>query len=187
MQIGRHLRQDARLTYQMHRIFLLMDGLPSKAYSGDDAALCDFLQPSIFNAQSVHITKARFFNHDGGFRLRDKKAFSVMVQVPADDGRTLADLSKILILGGNFVIERANPSSPSKQCNNCWRFGHVKPRCKIPNVCPLCAGHHTKAEHRCPNPTCPIGGNLKPVLNCCIASPARCPNHFEDHSAGYRD
>ena len=24
MQIGRHLRQDARLTYQMHRIFLLM-------------------------------------------------------------------------------------------------------------------------------------------------------------------
>ena len=64
---------------------------------------------------------------------------------------------------------------PSKQCNNCWRFGHVNPRCKNPTVCPLCAGSHTKAEHRCPNPTCPKGGNLKPVLNCYIASPARCP------------
>ena len=82
---------------------------------------------------------------------------------------------------------RAYPSFPSKPCNNCWRFGHVKPRCKNPTVCPLCAGPHAKIEHRYPNPTCPKGGNLKPVLNRCIASPARCPNCSEDHSAGYRD
>ena len=62
-----------------------------------------------------------------------------------------------------------------------------KPLCKNPTVCPLCAGPQAKAEHRCPNPTCPRGGNLKPVLNCCIASPARYPNCSEDHSAGYRD
>ena len=61
------------------------------------------------------------------------------------------------------------------------------PRCKNPTICPLCAGPHAKAEHRCPNPTCPRGGNLKPVFNCCIASPARCPNYSEDHSASYRD
>ena len=162
-------------------------GLPIKAHPEDDAVLGDLLQPSIFNAQSVLITKARFLNPDRESRLRDKKAFSVVVQVPADNGKTMADLSKIPILGGNFVIERAYPSSPSKQCNNCWRFGHVKPRCKNPTVCPLCACSHIKAEHRCPNPTCPKGGNLKPVLNCCIASPARCPNCSEDHSAGYRD
>ena len=44
-----------------------------------------------------------------------------------------------------------------------------------------------KPEHRCPYPTCPRGGNLKPVLNCCIASPARCPNCSEDHAASYKD
>ena len=110
-----------------------------------------------------------------------------MVQVPADDGKFLTDLSRIPIFGGNYAIERAYPSSPSKQCNNCWRFAHLKPRCKNPTVCPLCAGPHAKAEHRCPNSTCPKGGNLKPVLNCCIASPARCPNCSENHSAGDRD
>ena len=164
-----------------------LHGLPIKAHPEEEATLCDLLQPTIFNAQSVLITKARFLNPDRNSCLRDKKAFSVVVQVPADDRRTLADLSKIPILGGNFVIERAYLSSPSKQCNHCWRFGHVKPRCQNPTVCPLCTGSHTKAEHRCPNPTCPKGGNLKPVLNCCIASPARCPNCSEDHSAGYRD
>ena len=162
-------------------------GLPIKAHPEADTILCDLLQPSFFNAQSVLITKARFLNPDRESRLRDKKAFLVVVQVPANDGKTLADLSKIPILGGNFVIERAYPSSPSKQCNNCSRFGHVKPRCKNPTVCPLCASSHTGAGHCCPNPTCPKGGNLKPVLNCCIASPARCPNCFKDHSAGYRD
>ena len=122
------------------------------------------------------------------FRLRNKKAISVIVQVPAEDGKILANLSKIPILGGNFVIEKAYPSSPSKQCNNCWRFRQVKPRCKNSTVCPLCAGPHTKADHLCPNLTCPKGGNLKLVLNCCtIASPAQCPNCSEDHSAGYRD
>ena len=162
-------------------------GLPIKAHPEDDAILCDLLQPSIFNAQSVLITKACFLNPNRESRLRDKKAFSVVVQVPADDRKTLADLSKIPILGGNFVIERAYPSFPCKQSNNYWRFGQVKPRCKNPTVCPLCAGSHTKADHRCPNTTCPNGGNLKPVLNCCIASPVRCPNCSEDHSAGYRD
>ena len=162
-------------------------GLPIKAYPEDDSAICDLLQTFTFNAQSVLITEAHFLHPDREYCLRDKKAFSVMVQVPADDGKTLADLSKIPILGSNFVIARAYPSSPSKQCNNCWRFGHVKPRCKNPTVCPLCAGSHTKAEHHYPNSTCLKGGTLKPVLNCCIASPARCPNCSEDHSAGYRD
>ena len=56
-----------------------------------------------------------------------------------------------------------------------------------PTVCPLCPGPHSKAEHCCPNPTCPKKGNLRLVLNCCRASPACCPNCSEDNSAGYRD
>ena len=162
-------------------------GLPIKAHQDDDIVFCDLLEPSIFNNYSVLITKAGFLNPDLESRFCDKKAFSFVVQVPADDRKTLADLSKIAILGGNCVIERAYPSSPSKQCNNCRRFGHIKPHCKNPTVCPLCAGSHTQVEYHCPNPTCPKGGNLKPVHNCCFASPARCPNCSDDYSAGYRD
>ena len=161
--------------------------LPIKANPEGHAALCDLLQPSILNSQSILISKARFLNPDGVSHAHDKQAFSVVVQVPAEDGKFLTDLSRIPILGGNYAIDRAYPSSPSKQGNNCWRFGHVKPRCKNSTVCPLCTGPHAKAEHRCPNPTCPKGGILKPVLNCCIATPARCPNCSEDHSADYRD
>ena len=54
-------------------------GLPIKAYPEADAALCDLLQPSIFNSQSVLISNARFLNPDGASRLHDKKAFSVVV------------------------------------------------------------------------------------------------------------
>ena len=162
-------------------------GLPIKAHPEDDTVLCDLLQPSIFNSQSVLLSKAHCLNPDRASRLHDKKAFSVVVQVPAEDRKFLTDLSRITILGGNYVIQRAYPSSPSKQCNNYWRFGHAKSHCKNPTVYPICAGPHAKAEHRCPNPTCFKGANLKPVLNYCIASPARCPNCSEDHSAGYKD
>ena len=162
-------------------------GLPIRAHPDDDADLANLLQPAIFNSQSVPISKAHFLNPDRQSRTHEKKAFSVVVQVSADDGKAFSSLTKIPLLGDNRVIERAYSSSPTNQCLNCWRFGHVKPRCKNPTVCHLCAGPHSKAEHRCPNPTCPKEGNLRPVLNCCIASPARCPNCSEDHSAGYRD
>ena len=94
-------------------------GLPIKAHPEDDAVLCDLLQPSIFNPQSVLICKARFLNPDRASRLHDKNAFLVVVQLPAEDGKLLTDLSRIPIRGGNYVIQGAYPSSPSKQCNNC--------------------------------------------------------------------
>ena len=89
-------------------------GLTIKAHPEDDAVLCDLLQPSIFNSQSVLISKACFLNPDRASRIHDKKAFSVVVQVHAEDGKFLTDLSRIPILGGNYVIERAYPSSLSK-------------------------------------------------------------------------
>ena len=85
------------------------------------------------------------------------------------------------------VVEAATPKRPPPLTSAARRFGHVKPRCKNPTVCPLCAGPQAKAEHRCPNPTCPKGGNLKSVLNCYIASPACCPNCSQEHSASYRN
>ena len=68
-------------------------GPPIKAHPEDDAVLFDLLQPSLFNAQSVLITKVRFLNPDRESCLHDKRGFSVEVQVPADDGKTQADLS----------------------------------------------------------------------------------------------
>jgi len=80
------------------------------------------------------------------------------------------------------------PSSKSSQCRKCWKFGHIPTRCPstLP-VCPFCSLSHTKAEHRCPNPSCPKGGKLRPVLTCCPSSVACCPNCQEEHSARSRD
>ena len=50
-------------------------------------------------------------------------------------------------------------------------------------VCPICALHHKKTEHRCPNPTCPKEDNLRPVADCCSASPSHCANCGDDHPA----
>ena len=106
----------------------------------------------------VLISKACFFNHDRDSHLLSR-------------GTGAGHRSET---PGRY-LQNPDPlpaSSPSKQCNNCWRFGHVKSRCKNPTVYPLCAGSHWKAEYWCPNPTCPRGGNLKPVLDYCIASTA---------------
>jgi len=79
-------------------------------------------------------------------------------------------------------------SSKNSQCKKCWKFGQIPTRCpsSLP-VCPFCSLTHTKAEHRCPNPSCPKGGNLGPVLACCPSSVACCPNCQEEHSARSRD
>ena len=54
-------------------------GLLIKVHPEDDATLCDLLQPSIFDAQCVLISKARFLNHDRDSRLRDKECFFGLV------------------------------------------------------------------------------------------------------------
>ena len=41
-------------------------GLPIKAHPAGNAILCDLLEPSLFNAQSILIPKARFLNPDPG-------------------------------------------------------------------------------------------------------------------------
>jgi len=80
------------------------------------------------------------------------------------------------------------PSSKSSQCRKCWKCGHIPSRCPstLP-VCPFCTLSHTKADHRCPNPSCPMGGNRRPVLACCPSSVACCPKCQEEHSAHSRD
>jgi len=80
--------------------------------------------------------------------------------------------------------------SPSKNslCKKCRKFGHVPNCCTHTHpVYPFCSLAHSKAEHGCPNPSCPKSGNLQPILACCPSSVACCPNCQEEHSARSRD
>ena len=126
-------------------------------------------------------------NTDRQSRTVAKRACSVVVQVAAEHGWRMTDPPLTLLYGENRVVEPAYPSSPFTQCGNYWKFGHVKQRCKNPTVCSLCSAPHPNSQHRCSNPSCPKEGNLKLTLNCCVASPACCPNCGEAHSASYRD
>jgi len=99
-----------------------------------------------------------------------------------------AMLSSIDLSGNSWVVEMAYSSSPLSQSQKCWKFGQVKPPCKADHfTSPLCSLQHTKAEHRCPNPSCPKKGNLKPLLNCCLTLLAKCPNSREPHPVRSRD
>ena len=85
-------------------------------------------------------------------------------------------------------MEQVFSSSKNSQFKKCWKFGHISTRCPstLP-VCPFCSLLHTKAELRCPNPSCPTGGNPRPVLACCPSSVACCPNCQEVDSAHSKD
>jgi len=79
-------------------------------------------------------------------------------------------------------------SSKISQCKKCWKFGHISNSCpSLLPVCPFCSLTHTKAEHHCPNPSCPKSGNLQPILACCPSLVACCPNCQEEHAARSRD
>jgi len=96
--------------------------------------------------------------------------------------------SSIRVFSRSRSVERAYSSNRYTQCKNCWGFGHVAPRCPSSDpVCPICSLNHTRASHRCPNPTCPGGGNTKATPGYCSSSPPRCVNCGENHTAVDRD
>jgi len=97
-------------------------------------------------------------------------------------------LPSINLFFRNGKVEKIFSSSKSSHCTKCWKFGHSFHQCPSLNPsCPFCWLHHTKAEHRCPNTSCPKGGNLKPVLSCCPLLVVSCPNCQEELSVRTRD
>jgi len=109
-------------------------------------------------------------------------AYSVVINVEPDPIQTM--LLSIYLYGNLRTFEKPYWSSPLTEYQKCWAYGHVKPLCKAESpTCPLCSLQHTQAEHRYPNPSCASCGNAKAILNCCLASPARCSNFGEAHSA----
>jgi len=164
---------------------LLIHSVPIAFLPSDDAQLFPSLHESIRNARGVSILSARYLNPNPESRGQ-KSATSVVVTVAPPDA--FAILPSINLFSHNRRGEQMFSASKDSQCKKCWKFGHIPTRCpSTPPVCPFCSLSHTKAEHRCPNPSCPKGGNLRPVLACCPSSVACCPNCQEEHSARSRD
>jgi len=140
-----------------------------------------YLRTAILKAKGVAITSAGFLNPDPEARSL-KLASSVVVTTTPEEGKKMGP--NIFLLSRKREIKTAHSANKTTRCRNCQRYGHTSPVCKYDHpVCSICALHHRKTEHRCPNPTCPKEGNHRPVANCCSASPAHCANCGDDHPA----
>ena len=164
---------------------LSIHSIPLAFLPSDDNQLFPSLHESIRNARGVSILSARFLIPDQASRSQ-KTATFVVVSVAPSDAFTL--LPSFNLFSRNRRVEQMFSSSKNSQCRKCWKFGHTSHRCSssLP-VCPFCSLTHRKAEHRCPNPSCPKSGNLQPILSCCPSSVVCCPNYQEEHSARSRD
>jgi len=164
---------------------LAIHSLPLAFLPEDSSELFACLAKWILNSKDIRILAARFLNPDARSR-QNKTATSVLVSVHPGDVQAMG--SSIRLFSRSRTVERAYSSNRYTQCKNCWSFGHVAPRCPSSDpVCPICSLNHTRASHRCPNPTCPGGGNLNATAGCCSASPPRCFNCGENHTAVHRD
>jgi len=164
---------------------LLIHSIPLAFLPSDDIQLFPCLHESIRNARGVSSLSASYLKPDPESRGQ-KTAFSVVISVALPDAFALLPSFNLFSRNGSWELMFS--SSKNSQCKKCWKFGQISNRC--PNtlpVCPFCSLAHTKAAHRCPNPSCTKGGNLQRSLTCCPSSVACCPNCQEEHSARSRD
>ena len=154
-------------------------GLPLHYLPNDPEGLFVCLKSAILNAKGLEITSARFLNPDPDARAL-KDASSVVVTTTPKEGKKMG--SHIFLLSRKGEVKVADSANKTTRCRNCQRYSHTAPVCKYNHaVCPLCALHHKKLEHRCPNATCPKEGNLRPVTDCCSASPSHCASCRDDY------
>jgi len=164
---------------------LAIHGLPLRFLPQDKEELFPYLRQAILNDKATLILSARYLNPSRD-STETKQATSVVITVDPHNVQALT--SGVIILSQKCKVEVAFSSSKTSQCKNCWRYGHAHQRCPATHpTCPICALHHTRAAHRCQNPTCPRSGNNKPVPSCCPTSPPRCCNCGNDHTATFRE
>ena len=148
-------------------------GLPRRSLPNDPEGLFIYLKSAILNAKGLEITSARFLNPDPD-ALALKDASSVVVTTIPEEGKKMG--SHIFLLSRKREVKIAHSANKTTRCRNCRRYGHTALVCKYNHpVCAICALHHKKTQHSCPNPTCPKEGNLRPVADCCSASPPTVP------------
>jgi len=160
-------------------------GLPLRCLPLDEEELFPFIRQAILSDKATPILSARYLNPSGDYRAT-KQATSVVITM--DPYNVSALTSGVVILSQKRKLELAFSSSRTSQCKKCWRYGHAHPRC--PDTHPTCrisALHHTRAAHRCQNPTCPRSGNNKLVPSGCPTSPPNCCNCGGDHTATFRE
>jgi len=164
---------------------LAIHGLPLRFLPQDEEELFPYIRQAILDDKATQILSGRYLNPSRDSRAT-KQATSVVITV--DPHNVSALTSGVVILSQKRKVELAFSSSRTSQCKNCWRYGHAHQRCPATHpTCPICALHHTRAAHRCQNPTCPRGGNNKPVPSCCPTSPPHCCNCGDDHTATFRE
>ena len=164
---------------------LAIDSLPIAFQPEDPNALFLCLAESILNSKNIRILPTSYLNPNVQSR-EGKSATAVIVSVHRGDVPPMG--SSIRLFSCSRTIKRAYYSNKDTQCKNSWGLGHGAPRCPAsPPVYTICSLGHTRAMHRCPNPTCPGGGNLKATPGCCSASPPRCVNCEGAHTATHRD
>ena len=156
-------------------------GLPLRYLPSDPEALFVYLKSAMLNAKGLTITSARFRNPDPDARAL-KDASLVVVTTTPEEGKKMG--SYIFLLSRKREVKVAHSANKTTRCRNCQRYGQTAPVCMYDHpVCSICPLHHRKTEHRCPNPTYPKEGNLRPVANCYSASPPHCANCGDDHPA----
>jgi len=164
---------------------LAIHGLPLRFLPQDEEELFPYLRQAILNNKATQILSARYLNPSRDSR-EAKQATSVVITV--DPHKVQALTSGVVILSQKRKVELAFSSSKTSQCKNCWRYGHAHQQCPTTHpTCPICVLHHTRAAHRCQNPTCPRSGNNKPVPACYPTSPPRFCNCCNDYTATFRE
>ena len=132
---------------------LLIHSIPLTFLPLDDVQLFPSLHQYIRNGRGVAFLSAQYLNPDpecGG----QKTGSSVVVSVAPPDAFAL--LPSFNLFSRNQRVEQMFSSSQSSRCKKCWKFGHISNCClsTLP-ICPFCSLAHIKAEHHCPNPSCP--------------------------------
>jgi len=164
---------------------LAIHGLLLRFLPHDEEELFPYIRQAILNDKATQILSARNLNPSPVSR-ETKQATTVVITV--DPQNVSALTSGVVILSQKRKVELAFFSSRTSQCRNCWRYGHAHQRCPATHpTCPICGLHHTRAAHRCQNPTCHGGGHNKPVPSCCLTSLPHCCNYGNDHTATFRE
>jgi len=164
---------------------LAIPGLPLRFLRQDEEELFPYIRQVNLNDKATPILSARYLNPSQDSR-ETKQATAVVITV--DPQHVSALTSGVVILSQKRKVQLAFSSSRTSQCRNCWRYGHAHQGYPTTHpTCPICVLHHTRAAHRCQNPTCPRGGNNKPVTSCCPTSPPHCCTCGNDHTATLRE
>jgi len=164
---------------------LAIHSLPLRFLPQDEEELFPYIRQAVLNDTVTPGLSARYLNPDRDSQST-KQATSVVVTI--DPQHVSALTSEVFILSQKGKVELAFSANRTSQCRNCWRYRHAHQRCPATHpTSPICALHHTRASHRCQNPTCPRGGNNKPVPSCCPTSPPHCCNCGNDQTATFKE